>query len=225
MRHVILVAALMAAPLGAQGVGHLPTQSPYEDLPYKQEFSFNTGWYSAGKDRVGVAPRSGPYLGMRYEVRVGGPAQFTARVGHVRSERRLLDPSRPVGSRDRGMTESPLWIGDASLSLNLTGQKSYRDLVPLLNLGIGIASDFAGEDVGGFKFGTQFAFSVGGGVRWVPGGHWALRADLADYMYQITYPNSYFLSSDGSAPVSTGSQSDWTHNLALTVGASYRFYR
>lgn len=221
----MLAAALVgAAPLGAQ-VGHLPAQSPYVDLPYKQEFSLQTGWYAAGKDRVGVAPRSGPYLGLRYEVRVGGPAQFTARVGHVRSERRILDPSRPVALRDQGVTSWPLWITDASLSINLTGQKSFRAFVPLLKLGVGVASDFKGTDVGGFKFGTQFAFSVGGGVRWVPGGHWALRADVADHLYQIAYPNSYFVSSDGSAPVSTGSQSDWTHNLALTVGASYRFYR
>lgn len=229
LRVLLATALLLPVPALAQ-VGHLPEQSPYQDLEYKQEGTLYTGWFAASKDPAGVAPRSGPMIGGRYEVRIGGPAQFTARVGHVFSERTVLDPARTVaGGRDRGTQATGLWLGDVSLSLNLTGQKSIRHVVPLLNVGVGLASDFKGRDVGGYRFGTTFAFTWGGGVRWVPRDRWQLRADIADYLYQIQYPDTYY------APATTGgsdailksnqAKSVWRHNAALTIGASYLFFR
>jgi hypothetical protein len=161
-------------------------------------------------------------------VRIGGPAQLTARFAHVFSERQIIDPSKPVGQRALGVQSWPLYTTDLSLSINLTGQKSYFRLVPLINTGIGIASDFkGGTDVGGYKFGTAFAFTFGGGVRWVPGGRFQMRADFADYLYQIQYPNSYTLGTVDNPPVLKPNQgtSSWEHNLALTVGVSYLFFR
>jgi 2,3-bisphosphoglycerate-independent phosphoglycerate mutase len=50
---------------------------------YRQELTGFTGYYAAAEDPVGVAPRSGPMLGVRYEIRLGGPAQFYARAAVV----------------------------------------------------------------------------------------------------------------------------------------------
>ena len=216
-----------ATTAGAQ-VGYEPEASPFRDLEYRQELTGFVGWFHAGKDVAGVAPRSGPITGARYEVRVGGPAQFTVRAARVASERRILDPGKPAAEREVGVESWPLYIGDLSLSLNLTGQKSWHRLVPVINGGAGIVSDFkGGSDVGGFRFGTQFAFSFGAGVRYVPGGRFQARVDLSDHLYQVEYPESYRLraSDDTSVLRNTQALRNWKHNVALTAGASYLFFR
>ena len=222
-----LLSVVAASPLSAQ-VGHEPSKSPYLDLEFKQEITGFTGVFIAGKEPSGVAPRSGPMIGARYEAKVGGPAFFTARFARIFSERMIADPTRAQGSRYSELTPWPLYVTDASISLNLTGQKSIRHFVPVANMGFGIVSDFkSGTDAGGYRFGTTFAFSFGGGVRWTPGGPFQLRADFADYLYQHNYPTSYYIKASDSTSVLPPSQarSVWKHNVALTVGASYLFFR
>ena len=226
----LAVVALLACPVPALAqIGHLPAESPFRDLDYRQELSLYTGWMSAGKDPVGVAPRSGPMLGARYEVRIGGPAQFTARLARVFSERQEIDPEEPPATRALGMRDVGLYLGDVSLTVNLTGQKSIQRFVPVLNAGVGLASDFGGRDAGGYRFGTTFAFTFGGGVRWIPRDKWQLRADFADYVYQIQYPDTYSVPAtigEDDAVLRAGAhRSVWRHNVALTVGASYLFFR
>lgn len=220
---------ILATPAVAQvGVGYPPSASPFRDVEYRQELTGFTGWFNAGKDPAGVAPQSGPMIGARYEVRVGGPAQFMVRLAHVTSERRVLDPRLPDETRDLGVRSWPLWAADLGLTVNLTGQKSFRNFVPLIQAGAGIVSDFKSQaDTGGFKFGTAFAFTYGLGIRWVPGGRFQARVDLTDYAYQINYPDSYYLSAPDTTSVLSGNQSTkvWKQNIALTVGASYLFFR
>ena len=209
-------------------VGYEPEESPFRDLQYRQELTGFLGWYDAGRDVAGVAPQGGPMVGARYEVRVGGPAQFTARFARVASERKILDPAKPADERHVGTEDWPLYLADLSLSLNLTGQKSWHRLVPVLNGGAGIVSDFESDaDVGGYRFGTQFAFSFGAGLRYVPGGRFQARVDLSDWIYQVEYPEAYRLPASDSTSVirSTQALRNWKHNVALTVGASYLFFR
>ena len=211
----------------AQGqVGYPPAESPFRDLIFRQEATVVAGYYAAGKDPVGVAPQGGPMLGMRYEVRVGGPAQFAVRAARVFSERSILDPTKPLDERIVATESWPLYLADAGITFNLTGQKSFRGFVPVATVGGGIASDFKGrEDVGGFRFGTAFALSYGAGIRWVPGGAYQLRLDVLEFLYQVRYPNSYFTANGTLPPVRSGAQNVWTHNAAITLGGSIQFFR
>lgn len=219
--------ALCATRTSAQ-VGHLPARSPYQDLEYKQEASFYGGFYNAGRDPAGVAPRDGPMLGMRYDLRIGGPAYLTVKAARVLSERRVIDPRLPEDRRLLGVRDWPLYLADVGISMNITGQKSYRRLVPVISGGLGIASDFkAGDDAGAFRFGTPFALSLGAGLKWTPGGRWLLRADATNHFYQIKYPDTYFtLATDGTQVLNDGDATRvWKANVALTFGASYLLFR
>ena len=225
---LLAVFALGAPTASAQQVGYPPERSPYRDLEYHQELTLYSGYYAASQDPARVAPQSAPMLGARYDVRIGGPAYLTTRVARVFSERTLLDPTKVAGQRTIGTQSWPLYLADAGISVNLTGQKSLHHLVPVINGGAGIASDFKGADKGGFKLGTTFALTFGGGVRWVPGGRWQLRADVTDYLYQVRYPDAYFVRpATDQAAILAGDQAQnvWKHNAALTVGASYLFFR
>lgn len=224
----MLGCAAIAAPLGAQ-VGHVPQRSPYTDLEYRQEATVFAGYYSAGTDQVGVAPQSGPMFGVRYDLRLGGPASLTSKVAYVSGQRTIIDPRRPAAQRVvQSDATWPIYMADVGISLNLTGQRSYRRLVPFVNGALGVASDLkGGADVGAWRFGTPFAFSLGGGIKWVPTGNLQARVDISNQLYQIKYPNSYYVTaSDGTSVLDVGdAKNDWTSNLGITFGVSYLFFR
>ena len=231
MKQVMFALAFLAAPLSASAqvdVGYPPPRSPFRDLEFKQEATLFGGYYIAGKDPAGVAPQSGPMAGIRYEVAVGGPAQIVAKVAHVMSERRVIDPLQPTATRDLGVRTWPLYLVHLGMSLNLTGQRSYRGVVPVIFTGIGLATDL-GKDVeeDPFRMGTTFAFSLAGGLRFVPGGRFQMRADVGTWIYQIKYPDAYYgITSDNTAVLEANQAKNfWKRNLGLTLGASYLLFR
>lgn len=231
MKPVLFALVLgVTAPVAAQGVdvGYPPPRSPFSDLEYKQEATAFGGWYMAGKDPAGVAPRSGPMVGIRYEVNVGGPMQIVARLSHVMSERQVIDPLEPRVSRDLGVQSWPLYLVDAGMSLNLTGQRKWHGVVPVIYAGIGLASDLGKEvEADPFKLGTTFAFSAAGGLRFVPGGRFQVRADVGTWFYQIKYPTEYYGITSDNTTVLDDSQAKnfWKSNLGFTLGASYLLFR
>jgi hypothetical protein len=221
-----LVGSAVALP--AQDVGHPPQASPFRDLAYRQELSLFGGYFNGAEGKAGVAPSGGPAVGVRYEIRIGGPAQFMARLTHARSERTVLDPALGENVRNLGTQSWPITVADAGITINLTGQKSWRRLVPYLGGGVGIATDFGKSgDPGGFEFGTPFAFTFGGGVRRESDGPVQIRLDLADYIYQLDYPSSYTTAPTGSTPIlpAGSSTNQWTHNWMVSLGVSYRYSR
>ena len=229
MRHSYALLLLLPLPALAQEVGHPPERSPYRDLEFRQEVSVFTGYFAASKDPARVAPQGAPMVGARYDLRIAGPALLTVRAAHVFSERTIIDPREPIATRTVGNAPWPLLLADVGVTVNLTGNKSIWNLVPVVGSGLGIASDTRSKaDTGGYRFGTGFAFNMGGGVRWVPGGRLQLRADVVDYMYNIKYPTTYYDAPPGGGAAvleSTDKRTRWKHNAAFTLGGSYLFFR
>lgn len=227
MKGILSAFALVVIAVNANAqVGHLPQNSPYRDLDTRQEFTFFGGRYSAGEDPIAIAPRDGPMFGVRYQIHVGGPAFLMARWSHVNSERFGIDPTKTGTARQLGKQNVSVNIYDLDLALNLTGQKSFHHIVPVINLGAGVASCGCSIPNDPYTFGTPFAFTLGGGLRWVPGGRFQLTADWNDYLYQLKYPTAYYLApTGGTAAVSNQQRSFWKNNRALTIGASLLFFR
>lgn len=212
-----------AVPLAGQ-VGSMPASSPYRDLEHRQEFGVFGGYFGASKDPVGVAPQAGPMLGALYTIRMGGPAWFYARVAGVMSERDVIDPNQPLVTRQLGRVSSPLLTGDVGLSINLTGHKSWRALVPVVYGGLGLTTALSnGSDAGGYQFGSPFTLAFGTGLKYVGGRRLVLRADVGSHLYKINYPQTYFVKTTGDPPVldATQQKSVWRNNVGLTLGASY----
>lgn len=229
----IVAALCMTAELPAQ-VGYPPQKSPFRDLERTQELSFFTGWYRAKPDPAQVAPRSGPMIGAHYQWRASGPANLTASLSRVESERNVLDPDATATCTTKpncklvGRFRWPLYFADVGLALSLTGARSFWHMVPDLKAGIGLASDFhTKSDVGDFGFGTRFAFNWGAGIRWVPGGAYQLRVDFTNHLYSLKYPESYYQSADDNTTILTATQSKsvWLNNPGITIGVSYLFSR
>ena len=229
MKGILSAFALAVVAVNAEAqVGHLPQNSPYRDLETRQELTVFGGHYNSGQDPIGIAPRDGPMFGLRYQIHVGGPAFLMARWSHVNTDRLAIDPTKSGTARDLGKRNVSLNLYDVDLALNLTGEKSFHHIVPVLNLGAGIASCGCTTDVDPYTFGTPFAFTFGGGLRWVPGGRFQLTVDWNRYLYQLKYPTGYYLTptGGGTPAVSSGQQrSFWKGNRALTIGASLLFFR
>jgi hypothetical protein len=232
MKHTLLVLLLIgvASTAGAQqvSVGYPPKASPYKDLEFHQELTAFGGYFNAAPDPAGVAPRAGPMGGIRYEVTVGGPAQLVARFAEARGDRNVVDPTKPAASRSLGSQKWPVYLADFGMSLNLTGQRSFHGIVPVTYAGVGIATD-AGKKVAAdpYRLGTTFAISYSAGLRFVPGGHFQIRADVGTYMYQIKYPAAYYITASDNTRVLTDAQarSFWKRNGAYTLGVSYLLFR
>lgn len=228
MKYFLSAFALVLAATSARAqVGHLPENSPYRDLETSQELTFFGGRYNAGLDPIGIAPRGGPMFGLRYEIHVGGPAFLAARWSHVSTERFAIDPTKSGTAAQLGKKNVSVNLYDLDLVLNLTGEKSFHHLVPVVNFGAGIASCSCNVELDPYAFGTPFAFSFGGGLRYVPGGRFQLRADWNDYLYQLKYPTAYYVTPTNGTAAVTGKQarSFWKNNRALTLGASLLFFR
>ena len=228
MKGILSAIALAVLATNAQSqVGHLPQNSPYRDLETRQELTFFGGYYRAGEDPIAIAPQDGPMFGLRYLIHVGGPAFLMARWSHVNSERVAIDPTKTGAARQLGKHNVSVNLYDVDLALNLTGQKSFHHIVPVLNFGAGVGSCGCSVTNDPYTFGTPFAFTFGGGLRWVPGGRFQLTADWNDYLYQLKYPTAYYLAPTGGTAAVPPNQarSFWKNNRALTIGASLLFLR
>ena len=221
-----VVALLAALPAAAQ-VGHDPESSPYRDLEHKQEITWLFGYMRARHDPAGVAPASAAMTGVRYELNLVGPLALSADLTHSFSDRTVLDPSKPRATRVVGTQTTPVYAADVALALDLTGRKSWHNLVPQLRGGLGVVTSRAKDDSSGFSFGTPFAFTFGAGLKFVPGGRFQLRADVTDRVFKLSYPDSYYRNASDNTSVLTEStpRSFYTHHAALTVGVSYLFGR
>ena len=229
MKHLLgaLALACIATTARAQVAGHLPENSPYRDLETSQEFTFFGGRYTVGKDPIGIAPRDGPMYGLRYQIHVGGPAFLMARWSHVNSSRFAIDPTKTGTARQLGKQNVSVDLFDVDLAINLTGERSFHHIVPVVNLGAGVATCGCSVKDDPYTFGTPFAFTFGGGLRFVPGGRFQLTLDWNDYLYQLKYPAAYYQipTAGGTAALTNEARSFWKNNRALTLGASLLFFR
>lgn len=219
---------LVSAPAAAQ-VGHPPSESPYHDIPFKQEITVYGGDYQGAIGRAGVGPTGGAVIGARYSIRLGGPVEATAHVARVATSRMVKDPVKVGNERLVGEESFGLYMADVGFALNLTGQKSYHRFVPVVGAGLGVVSGSGSPDVGGFKVGTPFALNFRAALRFIPKGNISARLELSDNMFQLSYPAAYFRSppiGEGT-PILDRSAGDnqWTHHRVLTLGISYMFSR
>jgi hypothetical protein len=223
-----LFSVLCAAPVAAQQVvGYPPSQSPYRDLETPQRITVYAGYFLAGKDPIGAHPHSAPMIGARYEVTVGGPAQFFVRLAFANSKRNAYDPSEIQANRSLGTVNAPLLFGDLGFSFNLTGQKSWHHLVPTAGFALGAVNASTRTTNDPYYFGTSFEVSTDFGIRYVPNNDLEARFNLGNTLYQTRYPTAYYTqATDGTSLLQAGtSRSSYRNNWMFTAGVSFPIFR
>lgn len=229
-RVVVPLALLVigSATAGAQ-VGSEPAKSPFRDLEKRQEVTLLLGPSFGGRDKVGAAPRGGLAIGVRYDVPLGAsPLTFTGAITRQGSTRDILQPGLPPASRIGANVSQPLYLLDVALTLRLTGNKSWRSLVPMVTTGVGVVTDNKEvADSSRFRFGTRFSPMLGLGVKYAPQrSRWTVRADMTNHFYSVPYPQT-FRDSTPNVPrvVGVNTKNSWTRNTLLTLGIVREFGR
>ena len=225
-RAALSVALMIAAPLEAQ-VGRLPDKSPYEDFAIGQTFTLMGGWFAVATDLAKVAPKPSAIGLLRYDIGVGGPASLWVRYGLARSERDVLLPSNPRASRifrQQGVTTQ---LMDGGLDIALTGRKTWHRLLPSVNGGAGVATDFAKVDTGAYQFGTKFSFTYGGSLRIVSRSGPQLRVDISNITWQYQYPDKYFVKASDTTSVltDTRNRTSWRGSWSFSAGVAIPVFR
>lgn len=223
---MLSVGLVIAAPLEAQ-VGRLPDRSPYEDFAIGQTVTLMGGWLAVGSDLAKVAPKPSAIGFLRYDIGVGGPASLWVRYGLARSERDVLLPSNPRASRifrQQGVTTQ---LMDGGLDIALTGRKTWRRLLPSVNGGAGVVTDFAKIDTGSYQFGTKFSFTYGGSLRIVSRSGPQVRFDISNITWQYQYPDKYFVKASDTTSVltDTRNRTSWRGSWSFSAGVAIPVFR
>jgi hypothetical protein len=214
---------LGAATVHAQVVGHTTERSPYRDVRNGHLITLFGGPLNAAGDPLNVLPTGGPAFGLTYEFPIGGPALIIMRYTHFAAKRTLLDPTKPAAERVVGERNIPIEMLDVGFTINLTGQKSYRNLVPYVHFGAGIITDRGvTNDPDPFKLGTGFELPFGLGLRYVMGDRWHLRGEWGNVMHTVRYPNAYYVQTSDGTSIAPASQAknNWYRDAMFTLGIS-----
>ena len=222
IRSCLALLLLAAAPLRAQMVGHLPTESPFTDAYGRHLVSLYLGYLSSVDDPAGVGPKGSSLVAVTYDYDFPSAFYLTSRIGLAPSaERNVLDPLFSGPQRNLGTRREPLMVMDVGLGASLTGEKAWRGISPRAVASVGYIGALDPDyDIGEYRFGSKFTMSLGLNIRGVTGKRWEWRADLTRSFYRMTYPGSY--TAGGSTiddPILPGgNQNPWAGQTVFAIG-------
>ncbi len=226
MRHVLpasLALFLLAAGRGeAQDI-----PSPYRYVESTQSAGAFAGWLATGTGDNEIGPHSGPLLGGRYTVRLSGP--LSGEVGFAASPTQRTVRRRVSAAGDSleleavGEVNALVLLADAGLRFHVTGPRTWNGLAPYLALTGGAVWDVLGSsDLDGtieesqrVEFGPGFAVGLGAGTDWFLTERLALRLEARDHLWRLETPAGLTRTQE--------SDTQWTHNPGLTLGAALYF--
>jgi hypothetical protein len=225
----LVVALLLAAgAAGAQEViGRLPEAAVMRDLNDGQRIGPFVGWIVTGRDPVGVRAKSGPIIGVRYDTYMANPFYFTMRAFLVPSSHDVYRPNVSVAENPSGSASTNNLGLEAGFELALTGERSWRGVQPLVNVGMGVMAGVAnGFDAGGYAPGVSPLYTWGIALRMPTGRNGEFRADVGWLVHQVRYPNR-FRTSTGDFPAlrPSGTMTPLTTNRAMTMGWTWGVFR
>ncbi len=222
-----LAALMLAAPLAAQ-VGHAPDRSPYRDIRASTSFTATFGRFTNDGGRFGLGARNGFTYGARYAFRANKFIELSIAGTKADLERKIVDPFVPTAQRTTGPFKESSIIGEAGITANLTGGKSWNRLAPFVGIAAGAAftSGFtAAIDTSGYRSGTRFVFTPHAGTRIFVSERLHLRLEAKAVLWKLTYPSSFATAPPSeplAAPVVTDARfNQWTKNAILQVGIGY----
>ena len=224
---LLVLALLFAAGRIVAQVGFDPEHSPFRDLRAGTGLQFGVGWFSGSRGDVGVGPSDGPTASGRFELHTAGPAVLSFGLTYAQLDRFVVLPESSAATRTKGPFANDLLFLDAGLQLRLTGQKSWRHLVPYIGAAIGLAFELSGpRDPSGYQLGTKFTIAPGAGVRLQATSRLSLFGDFRWQFWRLSYPTSYRVPSPvDSTTVLAPNQddADWTTHPWFSAGVAWIF--
>jgi hypothetical protein len=217
---ILAGAAIATRPASAQTIS-----SPFRHLENRQSLTISGGQLFTDRGALGLGPNSKQAAGLNYSIRLGGPFSAEANALYLASTRTVLDTALVAGESFRtvGSTNLDLAVLTGSIRFDLTGPRTYHNLLPFFIIGGGATVDLSGNSAldsgiapnARFNFGTRFAGQVGAGIEWFASRRVALRFDARDLFWKLKTPKA-FVGEDTA-------NSEWVQNYGLSLGLVYHF--
>ncbi|HSR40687.1 MAG TPA: hypothetical protein VLL48_00910 [Longimicrobiales bacterium] len=220
-----LIASAVLATSTAVGAQNIP--SPYRFIERSQELGPVAGYISPDRGQFDLGPGPGPVLGGRYAIRVGGPFSIEGIASAVSTDRRVIDPDQPEGSRVIGRSDVLLASVEARLRFSLVGDRTWNRLAPHFSAGGGFVFDLEDEQAADrnllvddrFEFGTSFLGSMGVGTMWIPWDRLLFRLDGELRFWQLEIPTGFrTVDRFPDAP-----EDEWVSGFSVSAGLAYLF--
>jgi hypothetical protein len=218
----LILALPLVLPVPAQSQD---IRSPYRFVDETQALGAFGGYIVTDQGSAELGPQSAPVLGARYTIRLNGPFSVEGEMGFMPTHRTVWDIQD--GERTRvGDADLSLLLLSAGLRFNMTGSRTYHDLMPYLVVAGGAAIRAAGDDSldlqvsttdARYRFGTSFAGHLGGGVEWFGLGPVTLRGDARVLLWELESPAAFVRLQPGLP------SREWAQNYMLSASVSYRF--
>ncbi len=221
------LAVVMTTAADAQ-VGHDPAHSPYQDLRWGQFVSLSAGRILGSGGTLGLGPHDGQVLFLRHEFLADKPLSLALGAGFGQADRLYVRSLSATTDRVAGPVKRNLYMAEGVLQLNLTGGKTWHNLAPYANLGLGLAfAQNLPADSSGYKFGTRFFFAPGAGLRAFVTRRLYLRVEARAVFWSLTYPGPYRTTDpDGLGPLKpllASTLKEWAPAPMIHAGLGYAF--
>ena len=234
---LLRLAALAAVLVASSDLAAQRISSPYRFVERSQDLGLFVGYIFGNQGVAGLGLKGGPTIGGQWGIRLSDPLQITVVGAYLNSERDVINPRSDSGVVVLGTTPQDLVLISARLHMNLTGARTWHNLIPYFYGGIGFAIDVTGEpgaiclnapqeDIrcqvspeDRYNFKSSFLVQFGFGTVWLPFERWGLRFQLQDNLWRIRTPDGWFdpdLELDPFPP-----DVDWTNNIQVSVGLHY----
>lgn len=232
--------ALGAAPASGQeeadGSGEPTIDTPYRWIQRSLRIGVHGGHVAADRGTMDLGPGPTETLGARLRARISSPLSLEAGFTYGSSDRYVVDP-RLEPSPGRVDTVGSEWVlAQAVVQFALTGARTWHGLHPYVLVGggflVGVSEPRSPEmdDAGARnRFEINVAPSVQGGVgvEWLVSDRIGISVELRDHLWRVTTPDAFFDPQVLERMEQEGRQvpqeTDWTHNLGLSVGV-WRYF-
>ena len=197
------------------------------DLKRGSGMFFRAGYLSGDRGRVPVSQSNGTAFTGGWEITAMGPMTFQASVTYALTDRYVVDPFKDDSVRRTGPFKDDILLIEASMRLNLTGRKTWRNLAPYITAGTGMAiSEGSPTDSSGYSFGKKATFTFGAGFRLYATRRINLAFDARAVMWRLRYPPDFKrVSSPDGIPILQveDPDKDWTVHPLLSFGVGWAF--
>ena len=205
--------------------------SAYTFVENGQAWEISGGKSDLNPGRLGLGPRDATTFGGRYAVAFGGAMNLDVDGTLFMSMRHVLDVSRPADDRSLGRADINVFLVDARLRLNLTGQRAWHGLQPFvlfgggvgfapsMDRGLEVATTMAADEW--YDFGTRFAGTLGGGTSFHISNKISLRLDGVLNLWKILTPLGWRTVEND--PLLENPEGEWVSAKTIRLGAAWRF--
>ncbi len=233
---LLIATAAVAAAIGPSASGAQEISSPYQFIEREQDLGLYVGYVKTDRGRVNLGPKSAPFYGIQWAMTLNGPMQLSAYGVYLASAIDVIDPAAEGGPAVIGEADLDLFLLGGRLQMNLTGQRTWHNLVPYVFGGIGIILDMTSSPSclinrqlpvcdlridQRFEFGNKFMGQVGLGAIWIMSERIGTRITVADWIWRYGPPVGW-LDPDLDLVV-VPSDGKWTNNIQVSVRLSFWF--